>query len=212
MKRHTTNKVSRPQYRHIYRPRSNLLELENRRISAAFHSAMKTILQGCRQDSVPWWDDEIDDAIILRAQLRKIRDDKTADPATLEERTQNYKRQADVKRDLIRSKRIASWQKFATDNLRYSSDSRRTASMIKILDRTERTSPIQILKDAANQAYETDKAKAKANAFHQIYSLNCKPESKPTGPQRQQLRERKRERVRRRRYVRTSTYARLPRR
>jgi len=133
---------------------------------------MKTKPQGCRLDLVPWWDEEIDDAIILRAQLRKIRDDKTAEPATLEERTLNYKRQADVTRDLIRSKRTASWQKFANDNLRYSSDSCRTASMIKILDRTERPSPIQILKDATNQAYETDKAKA--NAFHRLFALNCK--------------------------------------
>ena len=174
----------------ITRPHSKFLELENRRISAAFQSAMKTIPQGCRQDPVPWWDEEIDDAIILRAQLRKIRDDKTADPATLEERTLNYKQQADVTRDLIRSKRTASWQKFATDNLRYSSDSRRTASMIKILDRTERPSPIQILKDGeTNHIYETDKAKA--NAFHRIYALNCKPDSMPTGPQRKQLRDQK---------------------
>ena len=151
MKRHTTKKVSRIRYRYITRPRSNPLELENRRISAAFQPAIKTIPQGCSQDPVPWWDEEIDDVIILRAQLRKIRDDKTADPATLEERTLNHKRQADVTRDLIRSKRKASWQKFATDNLRYSSDSRRTASMIKILDRTERHSPIQILKDATDQ-------------------------------------------------------------
>ena len=143
-KRHTIKKVSRVRYRYITRPRSNPVELKNRRISAAFKSAMKTIPQGCSLDPVPWWDEEIDDAIILRAQLRKIRDDKTADPAMLEDRTLNYKRQADVTRDLIRSKRTASWQKFATDNLRYSSDSRRTASMIKILDKTERPSPIQI--------------------------------------------------------------------
>ena len=184
-KHYATKRSSQIQYRYITRPRSNPLELENRRISAAFQSAMKTIPQGCRRDPVPWWDEEIDDAIILRAQLRKIRGDKTADPATLEERTLNYKRQADVTRDLIRSKRTASWKKFATDNLRYSSDSRRTSSMIKILGRTERPSPIQILKDGANHIYETDKAKA--NAFHRIYALNCKPDSMLTGPQRKQL-------------------------
>jgi len=94
---------------------------------------MKTIPQGCRLDPVPWWDDDIDAAITLRAQLRKIRDDKNADPATLEVRASNYKTQVDATRELIRTKRTASWQKFATDNLRYSADSRRTASMIKIL-------------------------------------------------------------------------------
>ena len=158
-KRHATNRFSRIQHRYVIRPRSNPLELENRQISAAFQSAMKTLPQGCRQDPVPWWDDDIEDAMILCAQLRKIRDDKTANPATLEERIQNYKRQADVTRDLIRYKRTASWQKFATDNLRYSSDSRRTAKMIKILDRTERPSLIQILKDEVNRVYETDKDK-----------------------------------------------------
>ena len=144
-KRQTTKKVSRTRYRFITRPRTNLLELENRRVTAAFTSAMKTIPQGCRQDPVPWWDDEIDDAITLRAQLRKIRDDRNADPATLDVRVLNYKLQAEATRDLIRAKRTASWKKFATDNLRYTADSRRTASMIKILDRTKRPSSIQIL-------------------------------------------------------------------
>ena len=77
--------------------------------------------------------------------------------------------------------------------------------MTKILDRTERPSPIQILKDGANHIYETDKAKAKANSFHRIYALNCKPDSMPTGPQSKQL---KRECVRGKRSMRTSTYLR----
>ena len=41
-------------YRFVTRPRSNPLELENRRVSAAFRTAMKTIPQGCRLDPVPW--------------------------------------------------------------------------------------------------------------------------------------------------------------
>ena len=72
-KRQTSKKDAQSRYRFITRPRSNPIELESRRVSAAFRSAMKTIPQGCRLDHVPRWDDEIDDAITLRAQLRKIR-------------------------------------------------------------------------------------------------------------------------------------------
>ena len=101
-KRQTSKKDSQNRYRFITRPRSNPIELENRRVSPAFKSAMKTIPQGCRLDPVPWWDDEIDDTIILRAQLRKITDDRNADPATLELRALNYKTQAEATRELIR--------------------------------------------------------------------------------------------------------------
>ena len=78
---------------------------------------MKTLPQECRQDPVPWWDNDIYDAIVLREHLKKIRDDKTASPATPERRIKDHKHQADITRELIRSKRTASWQKFATDNL-----------------------------------------------------------------------------------------------
>jgi hypothetical protein len=164
---------------------------------------MKTIPQGCRLDPVPWWDDEIDDAITPRAQLRKIRDDRNADPATLKLRALNYKTQAEATRELIRTKRSASWQKFTTDNLKYSADSRRTASMIKLLDRTERPSPIQILKDATGQGYETEEAKA--NAFHRIYALNCKQDS--TGKQFREAKKRVRQRKKDLAYVDSPTPA-----
>ena len=112
--------------------------------------------------------------------MRKACEDKQADPATLEHRQQAYKTQVETTRDLIRSKRTASWQQFATDNLRYTSDSRRTAALISQLDRTERPSPIQIPKDQAGHVYETEMEKARA--FLKVYSLNCKPELKPLGP------------------------------
>ena len=179
-KRHIKSKFYRNKFRYVTRPISNPVELENRRISAAFREAMKTIPQGCRQDPVPWWEDDIDEAILLRAQLRNAWEDKKANPDTLEQRKQAYEDKVEVTRDIIRSKRTASWQRFATDNLRYSSDSRKTAAMIKHLDRTARPSPIQILKDQAGHVYETEKEKAKA--FLRAFSLNCKPELKPLGP------------------------------
>ena len=62
--------------------------------------------------------------------------------------------------------------------------------MIKTLDRTERPSPIQILKDATGQAYETEEAKA--NALHRIYALNCKQDS--SGKQHRETKKRMRQR------------------
>ena len=43
-----------------------------------------------------------------------------------------------------------------------------------------RPSAIQILKDESTGVYETEKVKA--NAFHRVFALNCKPELKPLGP------------------------------
>ena len=51
-KRHIKSKFYRNKFRYITRPRSNPVELENRRISAAFRATMKTLPQGCRQDPV----------------------------------------------------------------------------------------------------------------------------------------------------------------
>ena len=112
--------------------------------------------------------------------MRKAWEDKQANPDTREQSKQAYNIQVEVTRDIIRSKRTASWQRFATDSLRYISVSRTTAAMIKHLDRTARPSPIQILKDQAGHVYETEKEKAKA--FLRAFSLNCKPELKPLGP------------------------------
>ena len=183
-KRHIKSKFlsekHRNAFRYVTRSRSNPVELESRRILSAFQDAMKTIPQGCRKDPVPWWDSDIDEAIVQRAQLRKACEDKQADPATLEHRQQAYRTQVETTRDLIRSKRTASWQRFATDNLRYTSDPRRTAALISQLDRTARPSPIQILKDQAGHVYETEMEKARA--FLKVYSLNCKQELKPLGP------------------------------
>ena len=140
---------------------------------------MRTLPQGYRQDPVPSWDKGIDDAIKLRERLRKIRDDKTPSSATLEQRRQSYIIQAEITRKLIRTKRATTWQKFATDNLRYTEDSRMTAAIIKLLVRAERPSALQTLKDKRNREYETDKEKA--SAFQREISMKFKPVLKPLG-------------------------------
>ena len=56
----------------IEKRRTNIVEIESRNIANAFRRAMKIIPQGCRQDPVPWWDEELDEAIYERSRLKKF--------------------------------------------------------------------------------------------------------------------------------------------
>ena len=122
---------------------------------------MKTIPQGCRQDPVPWWDDELDEAIFERTRLKEVRDSLVS-AIPIAERQESYKAQARRVQQLIMSKRQATWQKFATDHLKYTAGPKRTASMIKHLTREPRVCGDQILKDKNDRAYVKDREKAGA--------------------------------------------------
>ena len=160
----------------IERPRTNVVEIESRNIANAFQRAMKTLPQGCRRDSVPWWDDELDEAIIERIRLKKIRDLPASDEIH-EMRQLQYREQAEIVQKLILSKRKATWLRFATDHLRYSAGPKRTAAMIKLLAREPRYCPDQILRDKTGRTYVDDKGKAAA--YLRLFSQVSKRELKP---------------------------------
>jgi len=117
--------------------RTNEVEIENRRITQAFRKAMKTLPQGCRQDPVPLWDEELDEAIVERVRLKELRDNPLS-TIPIADRQVLYQEQARRVQQLIMSKRRATWQKFATDHLKYTAGPKRTASMIKHLSREPR--------------------------------------------------------------------------
>lgn len=73
---------------------------------------MKTLSRGFRQDPLPWWDIEIDEAIEERNRLEKIRDSLTS-----EVRQQKYRAHAVIVQQVIQAKRRVTWQKFATDQV-----------------------------------------------------------------------------------------------
>ena len=120
--------------------RTNIVELENRKVAKTFKMALKTMPQGCRQDAVPWWNDELDDAIYERTRLQQIRDLPFSD-IPIEERQLQYRTQASIVHQLILAKRCAMWQSFATDYLKYTAGPKRTAAMIKLLTRESRDCP-----------------------------------------------------------------------
>jgi hypothetical protein len=137
---------------------------------------MKTLPQGCRQDPVPWWDDELDEAIFERTRLKEIRDSLTS-VIPIAERQESYQVQARKVQQLILSKRRDTWQKFATDQLKYTAGPKRTASMIKHLTREPRICGDQILKDQNGKAYVEDREKA--GAYLRQFALVSKRELKP---------------------------------
>ena len=139
-------RIGRGRKKIIKKYRTNIVELENRKVAKAFKTAMKTLPQGCRQDPIPWWDDELDVAIYERTRLEQIRDLSVSD-IPVEERQTQYRTQAFKVQQLILSKRRATWQKFATDHLKYTTGPKRTAAMIKLLAREPRDCPDRILKD-----------------------------------------------------------------
>ncbi len=147
--------------RKIKRYRTNEVEIENRRITESFRKAMKTLPQGCRQDPVPWWDDEFDEAIFERTRLKELRDNPLS-TVPIADRQESYQAQARRVQQLILLKRRATWQKFATDHLKYTAGPKRTAAMIKHLTREPRICGDQILKDKNGGAYVKDREKAGA--------------------------------------------------
>ena len=58
-------------WRHDGKPGTNEVELENRRITAAFRYASKSLPEGCPMDPVPWWNSELNDLIEVRDELRE---------------------------------------------------------------------------------------------------------------------------------------------
>ena len=70
---------------------------------------MKTLPQGCRQDPVSWWDEELPEAITERTRLKKIRDLPASDEIH-EIRQLQYREQAAIVQQLILSKRKATLQ------------------------------------------------------------------------------------------------------
>ena len=162
--------------RKIKRYRTNEVEIENRRITESFRKAMKTLPQGCRQDPVPWWDDELDEAIFERTRLKELRDNLLS-TVPIGDRQEAYHVQARRVQQLILSKRKATWQKFATDHLKYTAGPKRTASMIKHLTREPRVCGDQILKDKNGGEYVEDREKA--GAYLRQFALVSKRELKP---------------------------------
>jgi hypothetical protein len=67
------------------KPRTEEVELENRKILSAFRAAAKTLPQGCRKDPVPWWDESLDVLIDERDRLREAITDRDS-PGTVEEK------------------------------------------------------------------------------------------------------------------------------
>ena len=88
-----------------------------------------------------------------------------------------YSEQAARVQQLILSKRKATLQRFATDNLRYSAAPKRTASMIKLLAREPRNCLDQILIDKSGRAYVKDMEKA--TAYLRLFSQVSRRELKP---------------------------------
>ena len=156
--------------------RTNVVEIENRKVAHAFRKAMKTLPQGCRQDPVPWWGNELDEAIFERTRFKEIRDKPISD-IPIAERQAQYQAQALIVQQLILSKQKATWQKFATDHLKYTVGPKRTAAMIKLLAREPRDRPDQILKDKTGSVYVKDREKAAAylRLFAQVSKRELKP-------------------------------------
>ena len=125
---------------------------------------------------MPWWDDELDDAIYERTRLKEIRDLQILD-IPFEMRQLQYREQAAIVQQLILSKRRATWQRFATDHLRYAAGPKRTAAMIKLFAREPRNCSDQILRDKTGRAHVDDREKAAA--YLRLFSQVSKRELKP---------------------------------
>ena len=82
-------------------------------INECFRVAAKGLPRGCRVDPVLWWDEEIDEAIILREFLRSMADEEPGLHLAA------FQDQVAAVNTLIRKKKTESWRNFTSTTLRY---------------------------------------------------------------------------------------------
>ena len=157
------------------KPRTDELELENRRITEAFRTASRTIPRGCREDPVPWWDKTLDMLIYDRNKLRTEISNPGVRGTHEEKRAKWAARNEQVKETIIRLRREC-WEKFCTTKANYQTSPKSTAALINHLTRDTRPKRCGIITDSTNREYAKDKQKAKGfkNMFAKICSKSKK--------------------------------------
>ena len=135
---------------------------------------MKTRPHGCRQDPVPWWYDELDEAIYERIRLKKIRDLPVSD-TPVEERQRQYRAQAAIVQQLIQ--RRGHVTEVRNRSLEVHSRTEANSGHDQALAREPRDCPDQISRDKAGRMYAKDGEKAAA--YLRLFSQVCKRELKP---------------------------------
>ena len=140
------------------------IHFRSNRFNKCFKKASKKLPRGCRKDPVPWWDDEIDVAILYRNDLA----DRLIDDTSLHDDW--IKACKDVQK-LVKNKRQSSYREFAS-SLNYTKSAAKVAAVFKAIDREPRSTSCVALLTPGGKLLFTDNQKAKA--FHSTYAVVCK--------------------------------------
>jgi len=164
-----TNNKRTTVWRHDEKPRTNEVELENRRITAAFRYASKSLPQGCPMDPVPWWDSELNDLIEVRDELREDIH-SIPDEHIIAEKRERWMEVNEILKEAIKTKRSESWRHFCETKCNYSVDARGTAAFINHMNRDTRPKVKGTFMDSSGREYVTDGEKAQGlkNMFAKI--------------------------------------------
>jgi Reverse transcriptase (RNA-dependent DNA polymerase)/Endonuclease-reverse transcriptase len=130
------------------------------RLEAALTEAAKVLPRGCRMDPVPWWNEELEDAVNAREELAQHRDDSP-------EAHEAWKAAAARVAELTKELRTQAWREYAS-TLRYSTNPEETARVLRQINRDPRPSTTVALTSAAGRPLTSDRATARA--FRGVYA------------------------------------------
>ena len=130
-----------------------------RRLVTCLARAGAVIPRGCRVDPVLWWDEDVDTAMRRREELGAVAHESDADRRLWTEACGEVSK-------LIKEKRRASWQEFAS-TLCYSSNPEKTAKFVKGIRREARSSEAIVIKKGGKSLASDEE---KAEAFKGVYA------------------------------------------
>lgn len=131
----------------------------------AFHYASRNLPRGCRRDPTPWWDKEIDNAIMEREFYRELLELNQYD----DDMINNYRRCIINVRVLISKKRNESWREFAS-GLNYLTNSTKVMKAIRRIRRDKPPAKNLSLYDCNGNLLSS--CKEKSNAFLNVFAIN----------------------------------------
>ena len=144
--------------------RQNNLHQRSIRLNSCLLLASRTLPRGCRYDPVPWWHNEIDNAIEIRDLLRE-------EAGESEENRIEWVNSCQDVVVIIKQKRLEYWKEY-NNTLRYTTNPGKVAAVLNDINRESRSSTnIAIV---ANNGKILTGDYEKATAFRGEYAKQCK--------------------------------------
>ena len=176
---------------------ANNMHNRSKRLNAALVLATKILPRGCRYDPVPWWHDEIDDAVVIRDLLRE-------EASLCEQNRVEWINACQEVTAIIKMKRLEYLRDFYT-KVTYTANPGKVAAVIKSINRDPRASTnIAIVTNNGKLLHgDFEKATAFRGEFAKVTGNVHDEETRS----RQYRVEKRKEKIEMHKYVNTTSYS-----